>query len=78
MTKQRINEIKRRTVGKAIFEIKKIDFEDSTSACFKVGMLPGELSNNLEHELYKEMVFRNRENKKIFNDSQKGKKTNER
>lgn len=43
MTKQRINEIKRRT-----------------------------------HELYREMIFRNRENKKIFNDSQKGEKTNER
>ena len=65
MTKQRINEIKRKTVVKATSEIEEINFEDSYTACLKVGMIMGELSKNLEHELYKEMNFRNRINNQV-------------
>ena len=68
MTKQRIDEIRRRTVLKAIEKIKKVDMSNPVSATLEIGIIMGELDNNLERELYHEMNLRKRVYNKM-NDS---------
>lgn len=60
MTKQRINEIRRRTIGKAIEKVHELDFGDRQNAVLQLGIIFGELDSNLEHELYKELNFQKR------------------
>lgn len=65
MTKQRIEEIKRRTVKIAIPKIKEVDFSDSVKAAIEIGMILGELEYNLERELYREMNLSKRMSRTI-------------
>ena len=60
MTRQRIDEIRRRTVIKAIEKIKKVDMANPLNATLEIGIIMGELDNNLERELYHEMNLRKR------------------
>ena len=60
MTRQRIDEIRRRTVIKAIEKIKKVDMANPLNATLEIGIIMGELDNNLERELYNEMNLRKR------------------
>ncbi len=60
MTRQRIDEIRRRTVLKAIEKIKKVDMSNPLNATLEIGIIMGELDNNLERELYHEMNLRKR------------------
>jgi len=54
MTQQRIDEIKKYTIGRALRKLQDVDFSNGNTACFMVGMIFGELDNNLSRELARE------------------------
>lgn len=69
MTQQRIDEIKKYTIGRALRKLQDVDFTNGTNACFMVGMIFGELDNNLSRELAREktrnFVMKNTSNNTI-------------
>ena len=70
MTTNRIYEIKKYTIERALDKIKQVDFSNGYNASFEIGRIFGELEVNLSKELNREKTKSSVMDKKREYDSQ--------